>query len=145
MEKRIADIEAVREEAQSLVARLAPKSAGATLITLTGELGAGKTTFTQEVARALGVTEQVTSPTFVLEKIYELPSQDSFSKLVHIDAYRLNGGAELAALGFDSLAADAKNLIIIEWPERIADALPVPDISITLVPEPNGSRTMTYA
>lgn len=145
MEKRIADIEAVREEAQSLVARLAPKSAGATLVTLTGELGAGKTTFTQEVARALGVTEHVTSPTFVLEKIYELPSGDSFSKLVHIDAYRLNGGSELRALGFEALTADTKNLIIIEWPERVADALPVADVSLTLVPESDGSRTMTYA
>ena len=102
----------------------------ATLLTLSGELGAGKTTFTQAIARTLGVRESVTSPTFVILKVYALENQP-FERLVHIDAYRLEGGRELLALGFDDLLADPNNLILIEWPEKVADALPKKRIGIS--------------
>src|ERR1700754_3179272 len=92
--KRIETVEELDREAEGFAGRLVPSAQGATLVTLTGELGAGKTTFTQSLARALGVTDTVTSPTFVLEKIYSLPdSTQGFTRLVHIDAYRLSGGA----------------------------------------------------
>jgi tRNA threonylcarbamoyladenosine biosynthesis protein TsaE len=97
---------------------------------LSGELGAGKTTFVQAVARALGIAETVTSPTFVIEKIYAIPPSKEgappsiFKHLIHIDAYRLESPGELARLGFNEIAADPANLILIEWPERVAELLP---------------------
>lgn len=117
----------------TFVRELARAAHGATLVTLSGELGAGKTTFVQGVAHALGVKEVVASPTFVIEKIYPLVGQ-RWQRLVHIDAYRLNpppGGAqELAVIGWDALLADSGNLIMLEWPERIPDAIPVSTTSL---------------
>ncbi|MDB5237078.1 MAG: hypothetical protein JWL88_180 [Parcubacteria group bacterium] len=140
------NLEALQQEAVRFVATLAPAEAGATLITLSGELGAGKTSFTQGIAHALGITESVTSPTFVLEKIYELPEDTArgFKRLVHIDAYRLESGRSLASLGFDELMQDKHNLILLEWPEQVADVLPAPHATITLTVIDTG-RTISYA
>ena len=137
----LADFEA---EAVRFIATLVP-SERATLITLSGELGAGKTVFAKAVAKFLGVEEIVTSPTFVLEKIYLLGGFASkFKRLVHIDAYRLEQGSDLAPLGFDELMQDAGNLILLEWPEKVSDALPVPSVKISITPQPDGSRTISY-
>ncbi len=95
----------------------------AMLIGLEGELGAGKTTFVQALGACLGITQSMTSPTFVLMKEYPL-HHDPFSKLVHIDAYRLTHGSDLLGLGFKELLDDRSALILIEWPERVADILP---------------------
>jgi len=141
---RIENLDALAEAARAFVRALVP-SERATLVTLSGELGAGKTAFSQAIASALGVEEHVTSPTFVLEKVYELPPEAAFKKLVHIDAYRLGAGAELGALGFSSLLEDGGNLVLLEWPERVADALPVPAHAISIAPNQDGSRTFTYA
>ncbi len=138
------DLTALETEAKTFVRSLTPART-ATLVTLSGELGAGKTTFTQAVAKAVGIAEAVTSPTFVLEKIYELPAGQVFERLVHIDAYRLSGGEELSALGFSELMYDPGNLIVLEWPEKVADTLPTPTIAITLTVNPDGSRTLSYA
>lgn len=105
------------------VSEISPKKDGATVVTLSGDLGAGKTTFTQGIAAALGVTETVTSPTFVLEKIYALTGQ-KWERLVHIDAYRLKGAHELGVLGWMELVADPVNFIVLEWPERVEGAIP---------------------
>ncbi len=154
MEKSIRTLEELEAEAARFVADLAPSSAGrlpagrqATLITLSGELGAGKTAFTKSVAKALGVEAVVNSPTFVIENIYQLPAPQSgagFARLIHIDAYRLESGHELAALGFDELLRDPSNLILLEWPEMVADALPPPAVALTLVAHDDGSRTISY-
>lgn len=125
MEKMIGSVDEMYAFAREIVNGLERES-GAVVLGLTGDLGSGKTTFTQGVARALGVEDMVTSPTFVLEKMYDLDGRApaGFARLVHIDAYRLEHPHELAQLGFADLAADPHNLIIIEWPERVADALP---------------------
>lgn len=148
--KNLSDLEALQAEAANFVEVLQPASsepAAATLVTLSGELGAGKTSFTQGVARALGVDEHITSPTFVLEKIYELPESTArgFKRLVHIDAYRLEGGSALAPLGFDELMQDRHNLIFLEWPERVADGLPQAAARIELAVAPGNTRTISYA
>lgn len=119
-------------EPEEFVVGLKPQADAATVVTLSGDLGAGKTTFTQGVARALGVTETVTSPTFVLEKIYPIRNTSrsngagklGFKRLVHIDAYRLKGAHELEVLGWNELLADPGNLILLEWPERVEGAIP---------------------
>lgn len=138
----LADLEA---EAKALLAQLAPKPDSATLVTLSGELGAGKTAFTQAVAKAYGVSDSVTSPTFVLEKVYALPEGSGFTTLIHIDAYRLEGAEELNVLGWEAILQEPGNLILLEWPENVRDALPPAAVSIRLEPHADGSRTISYA
>ncbi len=131
-------------EAANFVSALAPSAQGATLVTLSGELGAGKTAFTKAVANVLGIEGTITSPTFVLEKIYLLPGGHSFKRLIHIDAYRLEKGSDLAPLGFDEFMQDTSNLILFEWPEMVADALPTPSAKLSFVAHTDGSRTISY-
>jgi tRNA threonylcarbamoyladenosine biosynthesis protein TsaE len=137
MQKNLASEAEFAEYAGSWAARLAPSSEGATVLALSGEIGAGKTTFVQALARSLGIIETVSSPTFVLEKIYDLEGQ-KFARLVHIDAYRLKGTDELRHLGWDELVADLGNLICVEWPERVPGALPDGAIRLRFEIEGNG-------
>jgi tRNA threonylcarbamoyladenosine biosynthesis protein TsaE len=95
-----------------------------TIIALQGNLGAGKTVFAKGVAKFLGVKENVTSPTFVIEKQYTLPSEAPWKRLIHIDAYRLENETELSTIGWNSIATDPSNLIIIEWPEQVGLGVP---------------------
>ncbi len=100
------------------------KSEEATVVGLSGDLGSGKTTFTKEVAAILGIEKNlVTSPTFVIEKIYKI-SHPYFSHLIHIDAYRLEKSEELLHLGWEEITGDPKNLVLLEWPERVKNILP---------------------
>lgn len=144
--KRLSTLEELQQEAADFVQTLSPREDSATLITISGELGAGKTSFVQGAARALGISEPVTSPTFVLEKVYELPEKrgQHFTRLVHIDAYRLEGSGALAPLGFADLMREPKNLVMLEWPERVSDALPVSACAIAFVVESDGTRSISY-
>ena len=116
-------LEETKKIAGSFIASLLPHPDRAVVVGLYGNLGAGKTTFTQCLARALGIEETVTSPTFVIEKIYELNGQ-KFTHLIHIDAYRLEKSDELLHLGWRDIISDKNNLILVEWPERVADIMP---------------------
>ncbi len=123
------------EETQKIAAdfalALVPDPNSAKVIGLYGNLGAGKTSFTQAFAKALGVEEVVTSPTFVIEKIYDLAGQ-KFTRLIHIDAYRLEKSEELLKLGWKEVISDRDNIVIIEWPDRVSDIMP-PHTKIALV------------
>lgn len=143
MEKHIASLVEFEQEAARFAGKLSPLLQRATLVTLSGELGAGKTTFTQAVAKALGVEDLVTSPTFVLEKIYK-PQGKGFSRLIHIDAYRLKNSLELGALGFDEVMGDPGNLVMLEWPEHVAESVAEPTVKISLTVNENGTRTLAY-
>lgn len=94
----------------------------ALVVALEGELGAGKTTLAQGIARALGVREQLKSPTFNLAKEYHIP--DTPYRLWHIDCYRLNDHRDLASLDMAHIWADPTALVLIEWAQRVAHALP---------------------
>ena len=135
-----------RKAARDFVLGLSPLPNRATVVGLYGDLGAGKTTFVQAAATALGVKETVNSPTFLIFKKYQLLVTSSrYSFLVHIDAYRLKYSDELRRLRFDELLADPTNLILIEWADRVADILP-PDhrkISFEFVDEDTRSITIT--
>ena len=96
---------------------------GAYVVALYGDLGSGKTSFVQGVARALGIKNTIISPTFVIERIYKI-SKDKYTHLIHIDAYRLENSDELLSLGWDEIVSDPKNIIIIEWAERVEELLP---------------------
>jgi tRNA threonylcarbamoyladenosine biosynthesis protein TsaE len=93
------------------------------VVALQGDLGSGKTAFAQGVAAALGIKDTVQSPTFVIEKLYKT-SHPKFKKLVHIDAYRLDSADELLKLGWKETVADPGNLVLVEWPERVAEIMP---------------------
>lgn len=95
----------------------------ATLVLLEGNLGSGKTAFTKGMAKALGVKQTVTSPTFIIEKVYDLKNS-RFKKLIHIDAYRFEKAEEAAVLEFETLLKNPSYLIVVEWPERIATLIP---------------------
>lgn len=90
------------------------------LVGLVGDLGSGKTAFVKGIAKALDIKRNITSPTFVIEKIY----QGKNHRLIHIDAYRLSSSADLEAIGIDDLLSDSGNIIFIEWPERVLKPLP---------------------
>ena len=120
----------------TFVATLSVRTDGATIIALSGDLGAGKTTFAKMLAKQLGVDEEVTSPTFVIERIYQLPEYVghpmSYRRLIHIDAYRLEGAHQLEVLGWKEISADPSNLILIEWPEMVEGVIPKGSIKIKL-------------
>jgi tRNA threonylcarbamoyladenosine biosynthesis protein TsaE len=105
-----------------ILEKIKPQTDRALIVALQGDLGSGKTSFTQAVCRELGVKENVTSPTFVLEKIYKITHPD-FDRLVHIDAYRLSNGGELTTLGWSELIGDKRTVVFLEWPELVADVL----------------------
>jgi tRNA threonylcarbamoyladenosine biosynthesis protein TsaE len=130
--------------AAELAARLLAGMAGhskATVIALRGELGAGKTTFTQGLAHALGVAERPKSPTFMLAKQYAIPGT-GFS-LWHLDCYRLNGRQDIVALDLHAIFEDRRNLVLIEWPERIGDGLPREHIDIHMSHQGGDKREIT--
>lgn len=119
------NLEETQKIAEDFVTRLEPLEDGARVVGLYGDLGAGKTSFTQAVAKTLGVSDSVTSPTFVIEKIYELSNAAKFTHLIHIDAYRLEKFEELLHLGWKEITSQKNNLILIEWPERVAEIMPL--------------------
>lgn len=98
------------------------------VLCLSGDLGAGKTTLVAGLARGWGALDQVTSPTFVIVNEYR---RADGRRLFHLDCYRLNSGADALALGFDDLL-EADGIMLIEWPERIAEALPPDHLRVTL-------------
>ena len=105
--------------AREFAARVTARRGGA-VIALYGDLGAGKTTFVQVLASALGVTRPVTSPTFTLVCEHPLPSG---GVLVHMDLYRLEKGADLDAIGLEDYIRSGA-IVAIEWAERAEGSLP---------------------
>jgi tRNA threonylcarbamoyladenosine biosynthesis protein TsaE len=106
-------------DTQALAAAFAAVLPPDTALALHGNLGAGKTTFVQGLARGFGITEPVTSPTFNLYTIHRGPSR----LLLHLDAYRLNSGREADDLLLDEFLTSPWCLAV-EWPENIAEWLP---------------------
>jgi tRNA threonylcarbamoyladenosine biosynthesis protein TsaE len=108
--------------AQSVLTSLRQKKQ-ATVLALYGDLGSGKTTFTQELGKLLGIEGSMQSPTFVIMKKYQL-SDKNYKQFYHIDAYRLGKPEELSRLGWEEIVSSPENLIAIEWAERAEDLLP---------------------
>lgn len=115
------------EETWQVAAEVAAHLTPGTVIALTGDLGAGKTTFMQGLGFACGVNRPITSPTFTLCQEYQTPR----FKLVHMDLYRLNGPDDLLTIGFlEHLESGA--VVAVEWPERGGDLIPPDALHITL-------------
>ncbi len=115
-------LEETEQVAQTFVEGLSSGGA-ACVVTLQGDLGAGKTTFSQAVGRVLRVEENMHSPTFVIMKVYGI-DYHGFKNLIHIDAYRLEKESELLHLGWEELIRESENLILIEWPENVSGLIP---------------------
>ena len=126
---KLADEQATHRLVEDIAAMLQPGD----LVTLSGDLGAGKTTFARAMIRHLAgdPNTPVPSPTFTLMQTYELPQ----FPVVHADLYRLDGPGELAELGFDDLPKNA--VVLLEWPDRAAGFLPPSrlDVAFTLAPQ----------
>jgi tRNA threonylcarbamoyladenosine biosynthesis protein TsaE len=122
-----------------------PSAGWATVLALEGTLGAGKTTFTQGLARAMGVREKIQSPTFVLLKMYDLPkAKNGFFRFLHLDLYRLNTIRDLKPLRLKELFHDEHALVVIEWPERARGAIPKRAHWISFKHGPGKARTVLY-
>jgi tRNA threonylcarbamoyladenosine biosynthesis protein TsaE len=109
------------------------------LVILTGDLGAGKTTLTQGIGQGLGIRGDVTSPTFVISRVH--PPLGDGPPLIHVDAYRLGGSAELDDLDLDTDVIDA--VTVVEWGEGLAEALAIDRLELSLTRADNDVRTLT--
>lgn len=115
------------DDTAELAARIAAVLEPGDLILLEGDLGAGKTTFVQGLARAIGVTGAVTSPTFTLMNVYPTPAFD----LVHVDVYRLERLSEVVDLALPEMLDDGA-VVAVEWGDRAAGALPAERLHIRI-------------
>jgi tRNA threonylcarbamoyladenosine biosynthesis protein TsaE len=126
-------------ETFSLAARVGTILRAGDVVALSGDLGAGKTVFAKGIAHALGIHEEVVSPTFTLVREYEaaLP-------LVHVDVYRLDHLQELHDVGFDELVG-GRSVMVVEWGERVSALLPVERLDVTLAPgDDDDDRLVTF-
>ncbi len=130
------------EETRALAARLAEACPAGTVLALHGDLGAGKTTFTQGFARGLGIQESITSPTFTIFTLHRGagPAGET-RRLVHLDAYRLDHGAQLEDLMIDDFLVPPWWLVV-EWPSRVADWLPASALHLELGHAPDRRHTL---
>ncbi len=110
------------QETKDLGKKLATDLKGGELLALTGELGSGKTTFVQGLAKGLGIKQRAISPTFILMRKYSSRSKDFY----HVDLYRLedNVEREVRNLGIEEIWNDPQNIVVIEWAEKVKNMLP---------------------
>lgn len=112
------------EETARLGKKFAQDAKGGEIFCLRGDLGAGKTTFSQGFLRGLGVEGALTSPTFVVMKQYFIKNKTlNLKNVYHIDTYRVES-EDVLNLGWEEIISDKQNIILIEWPEKIKDIVP---------------------
>lgn len=108
------------KETQDLAFDIASKANPGDIFTLTGDLGAGKTTFSKGFAKGLGYGGEITSPTFTLMDIHEINDGLQF---VHVDTYRLESTEDVIEIGLTDYLGDQRNICLVEWPEKIQPLL----------------------
>jgi tRNA threonylcarbamoyladenosine biosynthesis protein TsaE len=123
------------EETQALAARLAAALAPGDVVTVSGDLGTGKTTFVRGAAQALGVTDRVTSPTFTVGHRY-----DGRVRVAHLDLYRFAGVSAAEWGDLEPYFDDA--LVFVEWPEAAGDDLPAPRARVQMRHDGEGRRVI---
>ncbi len=111
------------KETRDIAARIAKTLKGGETLGLIGDLGAGKTAFVKGVAKALGITKTIVSPTFVVMKVYPIRA-GTIKKFVHVDAYRLNNAESLIAIGLHDYIAASDTVVVIEWADQVKEILP---------------------
>jgi len=111
------------EDTERIASELAQDLRPGDIVLLKGNLGAGKTTMTKAIAKALGVTEEVTSPTFGLMHVYPAQNNQDITQVIHIDTYRLESEEDLIDIAAEDYVGQNRNVSIIEWPEKISNFL----------------------
>ena len=127
------------EETQALGYEFASTLKRGSVVSLEGSLGAGKTVFAKGIARALGITEAIVSPTFTLVQEYE-----GKEKLYHLDVYRISGEDEFESMGGEEFLYP-DGITLIEWAEKIKDMLPEDTIYVRIEILPDQAREITIA
>ena len=112
------------QQTKNLAHKIAKKFETGEIIALSGDLGSGKTQFTKGLAEYYKIKNPITSPTFVVMKIYNIKNNKIINKLVHVDAYRLENSDEALAIGLEEYLTNKNCLVVIEWAEKIKDILP---------------------
>jgi tRNA threonylcarbamoyladenosine biosynthesis protein TsaE len=130
-------------DTEALGERLAAELGPGDLVVLSGPLGAGKTVLVRGIARGLGVAGPVTSPTFVIAREHRPLPGGRGVPLVHVDAYRLGGAAELDDLDLDTDLAEA--VVVVEWGEGVAERLAERHLLVRLQRQPDDVRTATVS
>ena len=137
------------EEETKLIARRLLESTGGTgesgalVIALYGKLGAGKTRFVQGVAEYLRISRNITSPTFVLMKKYNISSKVFLKQaktLYHFDCYRINSSKEILDIGWQNIITNPSNIVLAEWAERIEDILPQNAVKVAIKEKSENER-----
>lgn len=117
------------KETQKLAVNFAKTLKGGETIGLIGDLGAGKTAFVKGLAKGLGIKKAITSPTFVVMKIYPV-KHPTIKHLVHVDAYRVKTARSLTAIGLEDYIKSNDSVVVIEWADLVNEILPKKKILI---------------
>lgn len=128
------------EETQRLGADFAQKLNSIPVLALHGDLGSGKTTFIQGLAKGLGIEKKIISPTFIIMRTYEIKPRVFY----HIDLYRIKDEKDIRDLGLIEWMQDPQNLFAIEWPEKIKSLLPQKRLDIFFEYLDENKRKITY-
>lgn len=132
------------EETIKFAKTFANQLKGSEIIGLVGNLGAGKTVFSRALASGLKITNKITSPTFVLMKVYEVKKHPTIKYLCHIDAYRLKTANDLVAIGANEYFGRADTVSVIEWADKIKNILPKNTKYIKIKIGENNQRIINY-
>ena len=135
-----------KEETQEIAEKFAKDLKGGEVLCFYGNLGTGKTTFIQGLAKGLEIKQNITSPTFVLMKKYRSKKQEARIKnlnFYHLDCYRLGSVEEAQDLGIEEIWDDKKNVIAIEWADKINDILPKERVDICFEHVDENKRKIT--
>jgi len=110
------------EQTQKIAQEFAQKLKGGDVVFLFGNLGDGKTTFTQGLAKGLGIKKRIISPTFILMRTHRLRKKDA-KFFYHLDLYRMESEKDVDGLGLDEIIGNKEAIVAIEWPEKLKDKL----------------------
>lgn len=124
--------------------KLAQTLHGGEVVLLQGELGSGKTIFTKGIAGGLGIKKIITSPTFVLFKIYPVTNKGKIKQLIHADCYRVKDGREILAAGLEEYLGREDTVVVVEWGDKVADLIKGNIILIKLKIRCWGRRVVNY-
>lgn len=121
MEKRITSS---AEETTQAGISLASSLSGGDIVALYGDLGSGKTTFVQGIAKGLGITQRIVSPTFIILKTHTVDNKSDLDTFYHADLYRIETAKDIESIGLKEIFTDKNAILVMEWPEKIEEILP---------------------
>ncbi len=127
---------------RDLTGKKSDKKKSATVLCLCGELGSGKTTFVQGIAKGLGIVSRLLSPTFIIVRRYKLPQFSGY--FFHLDLYKVDDQVEFRELGLTEIFADSSSIVVIEWAEKLGAWMPKKRLDIRFSVFSDGSHEIKY-